>query len=176
MLIRSRGFTIVELLIVIVVIAILASITIVAYNGIQTRARNNDRAQEASAWKKQFELYRVDNGSLPVMPDGFYCLGRDFPVGASSAKRCRDYLFTNNSYLEDDAIILMDELDKIGKISRQNRVPVAGTVGPYVNYTSSYIQIFHVFEGSAANVCPPFMTFNWTNGSTKVLCQITLNK
>ena len=33
------GFTIVELLIVIVVIAILAAITIVAFNGIQERAR-----------------------------------------------------------------------------------------------------------------------------------------
>lgn len=35
----KRGFTIVELLIVIVVIAILAAITVVAYNGIQNRAR-----------------------------------------------------------------------------------------------------------------------------------------
>ena len=35
----SPAFTIVELLIVIVVIAILAAITIVAYNGIQDRAR-----------------------------------------------------------------------------------------------------------------------------------------
>ena len=36
---KVRGFTIVELLIVIVVIAILASITIVAFNGIQARAQ-----------------------------------------------------------------------------------------------------------------------------------------
>jgi prepilin-type N-terminal cleavage/methylation domain-containing protein len=38
---KQRGFTIVELLIVIVVIGILAAITIVAYNGVQTRAENN---------------------------------------------------------------------------------------------------------------------------------------
>ena len=37
---KQSGFTIVELLIVIVVIGILAAITIVAYNGIQTRAEN----------------------------------------------------------------------------------------------------------------------------------------
>lgn len=36
---KERGFTIVELLIVIVVIAILAAITIVSYNGIQNRAK-----------------------------------------------------------------------------------------------------------------------------------------
>lgn len=36
----KSGFTIVELLIVIVVIGTLAAISIVAYNGIQDRARN----------------------------------------------------------------------------------------------------------------------------------------
>ena len=35
----NQGFTIVELLIVVVVIAILAAITIIAYNGITTRTR-----------------------------------------------------------------------------------------------------------------------------------------
>ncbi len=38
---QQTGFTIVELLIVIVVIAILAAITIVAYNGIQSRAQES---------------------------------------------------------------------------------------------------------------------------------------
>ena len=39
---NSRGFTIVELLIVIVVIAILAAVTIIAYNGIQQRSTNSN--------------------------------------------------------------------------------------------------------------------------------------
>ena len=58
-----RGFTIVELLIVIVVIAILAAITIVAYNGIQVRARDNDRKSSISTLAKAFSLYKVDNGT-----------------------------------------------------------------------------------------------------------------
>ena len=41
----KQGFTVVELLIVIVVISILATITIVAYNGVQNRA--NDTAVQA---------------------------------------------------------------------------------------------------------------------------------
>ncbi|MDO8335853.1 MAG: type II secretion system protein [Candidatus Saccharibacteria bacterium] len=40
MIMRQRGFTIVELLIVIVIIGVLAAIVIVAYTGIQTRARD----------------------------------------------------------------------------------------------------------------------------------------
>jgi len=36
---RRQGFTIVELLIVIVIIAVLATVTVVAYNGMQSRAQ-----------------------------------------------------------------------------------------------------------------------------------------
>ncbi|MCA9336117.1 prepilin-type N-terminal cleavage/methylation domain-containing protein, partial [Candidatus Saccharibacteria bacterium] len=43
---KKTGFTIVELLIVIVVIAILAAITIVAYNGIQQRSRDSIRKSD----------------------------------------------------------------------------------------------------------------------------------
>lgn len=58
----KRGFTIVELLIVVVVIAILATITIVAYNGIQQRARTSAVASMATSAGKKVTLYAVDNG------------------------------------------------------------------------------------------------------------------
>lgn len=56
---KQTGFTIVELLIVIVVIGILAAITIVAYNGIQQRARNQARIVAAINIYKQLELYAI---------------------------------------------------------------------------------------------------------------------
>ena len=62
---RHGGFTIVELLIVIVVIAILAAITIVAYNGIQQRARDSDRQGDIATIAKAIELYYADNGTFP---------------------------------------------------------------------------------------------------------------
>jgi prepilin-type N-terminal cleavage/methylation domain-containing protein len=62
----KSGFTIVELLIVIVVIGILATITIVAYNGIQTRARDNIRYSDAKMIIKALDLYKVDNGTYPI--------------------------------------------------------------------------------------------------------------
>ena len=69
---RQSGFTIVELLIVIVVIGILAAITIVAYNGIQTRAKNTKTISATNAWIKAIKLYEADNGSLPGINS---CLG-----------------------------------------------------------------------------------------------------
>ena len=60
------GFTIVELLIVIVIIAILATISIVAYNGIQSRAKASEASYALAQAKKKLELYRVDNGSYPT--------------------------------------------------------------------------------------------------------------
>jgi prepilin-type N-terminal cleavage/methylation domain-containing protein len=61
----QTGFTIVELLIVIVVIGILAAITIVAYNGIQTRARTAEKVSDLSAVMTQLEMFYGDKGYYP---------------------------------------------------------------------------------------------------------------
>jgi prepilin-type N-terminal cleavage/methylation domain-containing protein len=61
---RQQGFTIVELLIVIVVIAILAAITIVAYNGIQNRARLSAASQALSQGQKKIAAWGVVNADV----------------------------------------------------------------------------------------------------------------
>lgn len=90
-MIRQRsGFTIVELLIVIVVIGILAAITIVAYNGIQQRAKNSQTEQALASWMKALRLYKADKGTYP---SGYVCLGAGYPYGFagtdSSGGQCR---------------------------------------------------------------------------------------
>lgn len=62
----KRGFTIVELLIVIVVIAIIATISIIAFNGIQQRARTTGLQSDAVSAGKQIELMRAETGSYPT--------------------------------------------------------------------------------------------------------------
>ena len=63
---KQTGFTIVELLIVVVVIAILAAITIVSYNGITTNARDSQRKNDIATITKALEMYYVDNGRFPA--------------------------------------------------------------------------------------------------------------
>jgi prepilin-type N-terminal cleavage/methylation domain-containing protein len=58
---KTAGFTIVELLIVIVVIGILAAITIVAYNGVQSRARSTNAQAAANGVLKKAEVYNTDD-------------------------------------------------------------------------------------------------------------------
>jgi len=61
----SRGFTLVELLIVIVVIAILAAITIVAYGGVTSRANTSAAQQDVSSVAERLKTYQADNGNYP---------------------------------------------------------------------------------------------------------------
>lgn len=61
----SKGFTIVELLIAIVVIAVLAVIAIAVYGGIQSQARISVAKADLEATAKEVEIYKIDNSSYP---------------------------------------------------------------------------------------------------------------
>jgi prepilin-type N-terminal cleavage/methylation domain-containing protein len=62
---KSSGFTIVELLIVVVVIAILAAITIVSFNGVTKRANESSVQSSIRQIANQIDLYRIENGTYP---------------------------------------------------------------------------------------------------------------
>jgi len=75
----KRGFTVVELLIVVVVIAILAVVTTVAYNGIQQRAVNVQNEAEASQAVRLLKSYYALNGSYPSTNGApSVCIGAGF--------------------------------------------------------------------------------------------------
>lgn len=61
-----NGFTIVELLVVIVVIGILATITVVSYNGVHTRARATAAIAKLDIINKALEQYYALNESYPT--------------------------------------------------------------------------------------------------------------
>lgn len=63
---RADGFTIVELLVVIVIIGILASIAIVSYSGITARANTTSAQSAARTITQKSELYAIEKGRYPL--------------------------------------------------------------------------------------------------------------
>lgn len=74
---KTQGFTIVELLIVIVVIAILAAISSTMYVGMQKRARNVQTISMVSTYQTALAAYLAANGQYPHFW-GSACLGTGY--------------------------------------------------------------------------------------------------
>ncbi len=84
----NKGFTIVELLIVVVVIAILAAITIVAYNGIQSQARSSKIQTDLGQLRKAVIAAQNNTGKTLIQITGStYSAGSctSQPVGTNLA-------------------------------------------------------------------------------------------
>ena len=110
---RHRGFTIVELMVVIVVIAILAAITVVSYGGVRDKAEKSAMIDTANAYVKAIEMYKVKNRKYP--PYDLRCLGSvdqypDIP-GALPSGSCF-YVQGGGGIQVDDQ--LMDDLRAVG--------------------------------------------------------------
>jgi prepilin-type N-terminal cleavage/methylation domain-containing protein len=64
---KQSGFTIVELLIVIVVIGILAALVVTTFSGVQKKARDSERQTDINAIHGQVEAYYAQNGKYPTL-------------------------------------------------------------------------------------------------------------
>lgn len=62
----SKGFTLVELLIVIAIIGVLSALLMANFIGVRQRARDAQRKADLRQIQSALELYRSDNGSYPI--------------------------------------------------------------------------------------------------------------
>jgi prepilin-type N-terminal cleavage/methylation domain-containing protein len=66
---RQSGFTIVELLIVIIVIALLGAIVVNTHSSIEIKTRNSDRVTKIDQIQQQLEAFYSQNGYYPSNHD-----------------------------------------------------------------------------------------------------------
>jgi prepilin-type N-terminal cleavage/methylation domain-containing protein len=95
---RKRGFTLVELLVVISIIALLLSIVLASLNSARAKARDTRRMVDISQIQAAIEIFHINNGYYPgegncTGPSGYWC---------TSTCWCWDDLTQAGSYLYKD--------------------------------------------------------------------------
>jgi general secretion pathway protein G len=66
---KQKGFTLVELLIVIIIIGILATLVIVTFTGVQAKARDSKRQTDLNALDSHVEAFYAQYGFYPTLKD-----------------------------------------------------------------------------------------------------------
>lgn len=123
-------------------------------------------------WRAVFAKYKEANGGYPELPDGGYCLGTGFPVGAGGTANCRDFGATS-FYTEEASKPLMEKLSSVGDLPTTGpSTPVRGTVGPYALYEGSTINLLTAENGTC--VAPAVDV--WNDGGRLNICAITLDR
>lgn len=73
------GFTLVELLVTIAIVALLAGLTIILYTSVQSRARDSDKKSDLQAISQALELYYQTNKKYPGTVGQWYLSGGSDP-------------------------------------------------------------------------------------------------
>jgi len=93
----NQGFTLVELLIVIVVIAILAAITIVAYGNVTNKAHDSAYKSDAGSVVSLIESFNADTGAYPSATANVNATGQlTWSGGTLTAKQPADIEIYNS--------------------------------------------------------------------------------
>ena len=64
---KQKGFTMVELLVVVTIIAVLTAVGAVSYGSTAKKSRDAKRTSDIEAIRTALELYRSDEGEYPVL-------------------------------------------------------------------------------------------------------------
>lgn len=137
----QKAFTIVELLLVIVVIGILASVSLVTFRGVQDRATASRVTGNLKSYVDAAKLYKVDNGYYPKTSTSMgigtqVCLGNatDYPAvtGMLAGECSSDHLAVtsavNTEFLKYMGSITNVSHPVVSYFTSQIRGPIYGTI------------------------------------------------
>ena len=168
----TSGFTIVELIVIVMVMAILSTIGIMAWNGVNIGSRNQARENDIKQWASTFDLYKSRFAVWPALPTGdgtpgatSFCLGQT--IFQSSSKypdrngNCVQYLHASSSkrIAAANSATLMTEVQRVGK-APVNASPTTNgaAVGPFVylkqTTVGSTVTVDGWFIGFFEGSCP----------------------
>lgn len=180
----ARGFTLVELLITIVVIAILAAISVVAYNGIQKRAQTAAIVSTVRAYAGIFEMYAATHGKFP--PANWQCIGGAEGLPAEDGYAA-GYCFKPSSPTAGDNPSSTAVQDAIAEFSASPPSPIIpeiqyssthkyrGIIFDAESSTNSYKAVIEFFIPGAAAECPIGKRVSWNNTYKWTRCDYPLS-
>ena len=67
-MIKQQGFTLVEIMVAVSIVAILATIAIITYSSVLNSTRNQQRARDLFSIQQALELFRHDKYTYPLSP------------------------------------------------------------------------------------------------------------
>lgn len=119
---KFNAFTIVELLVVIVVIGILASITVVSYSGVQAKAQYNKMKSDIAQLSKAVQIARtLDSKTLGQITTSYYSAGGCFPKPNG----------TDLAALPDTDACWVSYLRFLNNVSNASGINIRGIVDPW---------------------------------------------
>lgn len=191
---KTNGFTLTELIIVIVALGILATIAIAVWGGVQTWSQNKARLGELQQWASAFDTYKAKYAYYPSMPTGSdgasepYCLG----TFSKTSSRCGEYgsivagktiqaTNTPPTTAGTAAETIRTELAKVGNVPTNSADAVNATfIGPYIIFNKStagptvtiVAQFVGIFKGTS---CPSETTAYTSSDSPAPPTSVTIS-
>ncbi len=193
---KSRsGFTIVELLIVIVVIAILAAISTIAYRGIRERADYATMVSSVDGWEKILKMIKAQDGEYPLTE------GEGAPIGAYVCLTNRETLPATSLFDENvcySALIsgtyqpVALTLNPSGNLAQKLQQQASALPStPLAEHSYSTVRVRGIMYANAPGIASPRISYVYrenygcprghlatttdTQGRTLTICTVLLN-
>jgi len=102
----SKGFSLVELIVVMTIIAVITAIGVVSFTGLNKRSRDSRRVADLKKMAIALEVYRQENGTYPVLentlvPDYLEGLPTDPKSFSYYYDRLTEYSYQLDAQMED---------------------------------------------------------------------------